>query len=256
MIHAAKSSHRLSDTVAHQLEQRILEGALKTGDRLPAERELAETLGVSRPSLREAIQKLASRGLLYSRQGGGTFVADRLDQAVANPWKEMLETHPALGDDLVDFRAVLESQSAEWAASRATPADIERLDEALKTAAAAVAVLRLEAVVDADQMLHQALAEAAHNAFLSHMMSMVQGLLRKDILFNLGELISVPIASRMLLDQWTALVDAVRQQNPSAARQAALTHAGFFRETLNQAQRAQARREVSEMRAEHRRPLA
>ena len=74
---------------------------------------------------------------------------------------------------------------------------------------------------------------------------------QREIL-DLGELISVPVASRMLIEQWSAMVDAVRQQNTSLARQAAATHAGFFRETLNQAQRAQARREVSEMRADRR----
>lgn len=245
-----KIAHRLSDTVARQLEQRILEGALRAGDRLPAERELSLELGVSRPCLREAIQKLASKGLLYSRQGGGTFVADQLNEAVASPWAQMLESHPALSDDLLEFRTVLECQSAEWAAARATPADLLCLEAALKTAAQAVESLNAEAVAEADRAFHEALAEAAHNAFAAHMMSMVQGLLQKDILFNLGELISVPVASRMLIDQWTAIVDAVRQQHAAAARQAAGTHAGFFRETLNQAQRAQARREVSEMRAD------
>ena len=83
MAQTAKITHRLSDTVARQLEQRILEGALKSGDRLPAERELALELGVSRPCLREAIQKLASRGLLYSRQGGGTYIADELTDSLA-----------------------------------------------------------------------------------------------------------------------------------------------------------------------------
>lgn len=250
MSQEIKSAHRLSDTVARQLEQRILEGALKPGDRLPAERDFSLELGVSRPCLREAIQKLASKGLLYSRQGGGTYVADQLKNAVADPWAQMLQSHPALNDDLLEFRTLLESQCAEWAALRATPADLLRLDECLKSANRAVATLSAEAVTEADSAFHQALAEAAHNAFAAHMMSMVQGLLQKDILFNLGELISVPVASRMLLEQWTAIVDAIRLQNAAAARQAAATHAGFFRETLNQAQRAQARREVSELRAD------
>ncbi len=252
MVQDLKNVPRLSDTVARQLEQRILEGALKAGDRLPAERELALSLGVSRPSLREAIQKLASRGLLFSRQGGGTFVANQLTGALADPWAQMLQSHPALNDDLIEFRAVLECQCAEWAALRATPGDLQRLNDALLTAKTAIASLSAEAVADADRTFHQALAEAAHNAFAAHMMSMVQSLLQKDILFNLGELITVPVASRMLIDQWTAMVDAVRQQNTVAARQAAATHAGFFRETLNQAQRAQARREVSELRADRR----
>jgi len=252
MAQELKTTHRLSDTVARQLEQRILEGALKAGDRLPAERDFSLELGVSRPCLREAIQKLASKGLLYSRQGGGTYVADQLENALADPWSQMLQSHPALNDDLLEFRSVLEGQCAEWAATRATPADLERLDECLKSATRAVATLSAEAVAQADSAFHQALAEAAHNAFSAHLMAMVQGLLQKDILFNLGELISVPVASRMLIEQWTAIVDAVRQKNSAAARQAAATHAGFFRETLNQAQRAQARREVSELRADRR----
>lgn len=248
MAQDLKTAHRLSDTVARQLEQRILEGALKAGDRLPAERELSLELGVSRPCLREAIQKLASRGLLYSRQGGGTFVADQLNDALADPWAQMLSSHPALNDDLLEFRAVLERQCAVWAALRATPADVQRLVQCLKAAEAAVSTLNAEAVTEADLAFHQALAEAGHNAFTAHLMSMVQKLLQKDILFNLGELISVPVASRMLVDQWTAIVDAVRHQNTEAASQAAATHSGFFRETLNQAQRAQARRETAERR--------
>ena len=76
---------RVSDAVATTLEQRILEGSLKPGDRLPAERELAAELGVSRPSLREAIQKLASKGLLRSQQGGGTYVTGALQAGFLDP---------------------------------------------------------------------------------------------------------------------------------------------------------------------------
>lgn len=70
---------RLSDDIVAQLEAMILEGTLKSGERLPAERVLAEQFGVSRPSLREAIQKLVAKGLLVSRQGGGNYViCDRI----------------------------------------------------------------------------------------------------------------------------------------------------------------------------------
>ena len=65
---------RIADTIARKLETMILEGVLKPGEKLPPERQLAESLGVSRPSLREAIQKLAARNLLRTRRGGGTFV--------------------------------------------------------------------------------------------------------------------------------------------------------------------------------------
>src|ERR1044072_2640597 len=68
----------LSDDIVERLEGIILEGTLTSGQRLPAERVLAEQFGVSRPSLREAIQKLVARGLLVSRQGGGNYVAEAL----------------------------------------------------------------------------------------------------------------------------------------------------------------------------------
>jgi GntR family transcriptional regulator, transcriptional repressor for pyruvate dehydrogenase complex len=252
MVQFSINAQRLSDTVAHQLEQRILEGILKAGDRLPAEREFALELGVSRPCLREAIQKLASRGLLYSRQGGGTYVADSLHESLSNPWAQMLLSHPDLDADLLEFRALMQTQCAAWAATRATPADLAHLDQALEVAVSAIESLCADRVAEADRGFHQALAEAAHNAFAAHMMSVVQDLIQNDVLLNLSELISVPVASRMLLDQWTAIVEGVRQKNDGAARQAAATHAGFFRETLHQAQRARARREVSELRADRR----
>lgn len=239
---------RISDTVAHALEQQILEGVFKPGDRLPAERALSEALGVSRPSLREAIQKLTSRGLLHSRQGGGTYVADVLAAAMSNPWSQMLRDHPDLQMDLLEMRAVIETQAAEWAATRATAADIACLQTALSANKAAGESVDVLAAAAADRAFHQALSDAAHNVFLSHLTEVFLGLLEKDIAFNLGELMSVPVATRMLLDQRTAIVQAVINQLPEAARQAAATHAGFFRETLSQAQRAQARRETAERR--------
>ena len=97
---------RISDVVAASLERRILEGSLKPGDRLPPERELAVELGVSRPSLREAIQKLVSKGMVQSRQGGGTFVTDRLESTFFDPWHEMMGTHPTLRCPLYTSRCV------------------------------------------------------------------------------------------------------------------------------------------------------
>jgi len=109
---------RLADSVASELEKRILEGALKPGDRLPSERELALSLGVSRPSLREAMQKLVSKGLLSTRHGGGTYVTDRLEAHFTDPWQDMLKGNPMLHRDMLEFRQMLESQAASLAADR------------------------------------------------------------------------------------------------------------------------------------------
>ena len=118
---------RISDAIASTLEQRILEGSLRPGDRLPPERELATELGVSRPSLREAIQKLASKGMVRSRQGGGTYITGALEASFFDPWQAMMGKHPQLREDLLEFRRMLEGQAAELAAQRATEADLQRL---------------------------------------------------------------------------------------------------------------------------------
>ena len=122
---------RLADVVAREIEQRVLAGRLKPGDRLPSERDLSAQLGVSRASLREAIHKLAARGLLESRQGGGTFVTNRLDSGFGNPWEEILRDHPAVHEDMLEFRYMLEGRAAECAAQRATVADRERVRQCL-----------------------------------------------------------------------------------------------------------------------------
>ena len=83
---------RLADTIVEQLETMILEGTLQPGERLPPERVLSEQFGVSRPSLREAIQRLTAKGLLISRQGGGNYVTESLGGSFSDPLIPLLET--------------------------------------------------------------------------------------------------------------------------------------------------------------------
>lgn len=240
---------RVSDVVARELESRILDGALKTGDRLPPERELAATLGVSRPSLREAIQKLVSKGLLHSRQGGGTYVTDRLEASFYNPWEQMLSEHPNLREDLLEFRHMLEGQAAYWAAERATEADLARLEDAFNTLNDAFADNEdLEQRSDKDIAFHQVIAESAHNAMIAHLMATMLRLMHEHIRLNLSELATLPKASELIAAQHRALYQAIVERRPEAARAAAETHIDFVQETLAQTLRSVARRESAERR--------
>lgn len=169
MAYPKVSLPKLSDVIVQQLEKRILDGVLKPGDRLPPERQLAEEFGVSRPSLREAIQQLASRGLLSSRQGGGTWVTDRLETAFSDPWEKLLGQHEELRGDLLEFRRVLEGTVARCAASRATQADLERLQRCVDRLQQAYRGGDLAEQAQADVEFHQAVAEASHNALFAHL---------------------------------------------------------------------------------------
>ena len=239
---------RISDTIAATLEQRILEGSVKPGDRLPPERELAVDLGVSRPSLREAIQKLASKGMVHSRQGGGTYVTDVLESSFSDPWQDMMGKHPNLREDMLEFRRMLEGQAAEWAAERATEADIQRLEQTFSALMAAFQSDDAQQRSDADIAFHQAIGDAAHNVLIGHLSGVLLRMMHDNIRLNLGELKSVPAASRLLMTQHAAIYNAVRERKPQAARSAAETHIDFVRETLAQTLRSVARRETAERR--------
>jgi len=241
---------RLSDTIAHELERRILEGALKPGDRLQPERDLAAELGVSRPSLREAIQKLISKGLLTSRQGGGTWVTDRLDAGFTDPWGEMLRQHPNLQTDLLEFRRVLESEAAAMAARRATDADLEGIGEAYARVEALFAegpsATVFEEQVKADLAFHQTIAEAAHNVMFGHLTASLFRVTHDNIDLNLRHLRRLDGDWLELRDQHAAIWDAVKRRDPAAAQAAVRRHIAFVEESML----ARAQHEECESRAQ------
>ena len=236
---------RVSDVVAGELERRILEGSLKPGNRLPSERDLALELGVSRPSLREAIHKLVAKGLLTTRHGGGNFVTDRLEAHFADPWQEMLQGHPLLHSDLLEFRQMLESQAAALAADRATDADIERLDAAYSKMEAVYATHDLAACIDTDVAFHQVISEAAHNVLIGHLTASLLRVIHGHISNNLEHLHARPQRWDQLQSQHHAIWKAIRERNPEAAATAARVHIEFVRQSMADNAREEERRNTA-----------
>ena len=234
---------RVSDAVARELEQRILDGEFKPGDRLPAERQFSEALGVSRASLREAIQKLISRGMVVARQGEGTFVTARLENSFAEPWQDMVDSHPSVREDLLEFRHMLESKAAQLAAERASEEDLLRMESAFERLEDAFGSDDLERIVDSDLAFHQALAQAAHNAVFNHLTSSLLRVMRDNIRLNLSVLMRIPSARDQLRDQHRAVWAAILARNPEAARNAAETHIDYVRLRLSETLRKETRRQ-------------
>ncbi|WP_263144773.1 FCD domain-containing protein [Pseudomonas sp. RIT-PI-AD] len=227
---------RLSDDIVAQLEAMILEGTLKAGERLPAERALAEQFGVSRPSLREAIQKLAARGLLISRQGGGNYVAEGLGATFSDPLLQLLETNPEAQRDLLEFRHTLEGSCAYYAALRATPMDHQRLREAFEALQACYdgsdEVDRAEEGA-ADARFHLAIAEASHNAVLLHTIRGLFDLLKRNVVTNIGGMYAQRSETRdMLLSQHKALFEAILEGRAEEAREISHRHIHYVQEVL------------------------
>ncbi|AJY52692.1 MULTISPECIES: GntR family transcriptional regulator [Halomonadaceae] len=241
---------RLADVITERLEAMMLEGSLKPGQRLPPERELAERFGVSRPSLREAIQKLAARGLLTSRQGGGTFVNDDLSNGYTDPLLEMLSRHGEFNLDLLEFRDAMEGISAYYAALRSTPADkavlIQRFEELDGGFAGADPIQ--EAKLDA--AFHLAIAEAAHNVLLLHTIRGIFHLLEKSIVNNLAHLFAKEGSRSQLMQQHRALLNAILEGRAEDARTRAHEHLVFVEEGLLEMARAETRAQRALRRAQ------
>lgn len=223
---------RIADAVAQDLEQRILEGSLKPGDRLPSERVLALDLNVSRPTVREAIHKLAAKGLLTTRHGGGSVVTDRLQASFADPWQEMLQGHPLLQSDMLEFRHMLEGEAASLAAERATAADIERIDAAYAAMEAAYEQDDMKVCIDTDVAFHQAIAEASHNAMIGHLSASLMRVVHDHVSDNLVHLHASPKRWAQIRAQHRAIWEAVRSREPQASKRVACEHINFVRQSM------------------------
>ncbi|MCM2129243.1 GntR family transcriptional regulator [Larsenimonas rhizosphaerae] len=244
---------RLADVITERLEAMMLEGSLSPGQKLPPERELAEQFGVSRPSLREAIQKLAARGLLTSRQGGGTYVSDRLNSRYDDPLLEMLSRHEEFHLDLLEFRDAMEGISAYYAALRSTPADRDKLRacfEALEHSYHHPAPEGSQEEARADASFHLAIAEAAHNVLVLHNIRGIFHLLEKSITANLAYLFDKPGNRDFLIRQHKQLLDAILEGRAEDARTCAHEHLVFVEENLLEMERADTRAQRAMRRAQ------
>ena len=218
------------EAVMRRMETALLDGTWPAGSRLPGERVLAEQYGVSRNTVREAIQRLSARGLLQSRRGAGVFATDRLRAGIASPWGQLVADHPALRDDILEFRRVLEGATAHFAALRANAADIARIRSLLQQLEQARERDDKQGEASADAQLHDAIALASHNTMFLHLHTSVIGLLREHITINGTDLRSEDReASEQLLIQHRTLCDAICNGRPEEARTAMHTHIDFVR---------------------------
>ncbi len=227
---AGMTARGRTEVVMRKIETSLLDGSWPAGARLPAERVLAEQYGVARNTVREAIQRLAARGLLQSRRGAGVFVTDQLRAGIASPWGQLVADHPALRDDILEFRRVLEGATAYFAALRADANDRRRIRALLRELEHARAVDDKAAEAGADARLHDAIALASHNTMFLHLHTSVIGMLREHITINgTGMREQDAGASDQLLMQHRIVCDAICARRPEEARTAMQTHIDFVR---------------------------
>jgi GntR family transcriptional repressor for pyruvate dehydrogenase complex len=178
-VYKVVRTSRLYEQIVQQIEESVLNGSLKPGDQLPAERELAQQLGVSRTAVREAVKALREKGLVEAYSGRGTFVTDGTTQAARQSFDLMVKVGQQEGaPHLAELRLILEPAIAALAAVRVKEEDLTAMREA-------VAVMDRaqddpEAYIEADLDFHLALAETVANPLILSLIDSIVGLLREQ----------------------------------------------------------------------------
>jgi GntR family transcriptional repressor for pyruvate dehydrogenase complex len=212
---------RLSDRLALLLAGQVASGALRPGDRLPTEQQLARTHGVSRTVVREAVHQLRSRELLDSRQGSGVYVA-------ALPSNRPLAFDPSVLDSVqalihvVEVRRVLEGEIAALAAERASRAQLAMLRRALKAIDQAVAAGGDG--VDEDLAFHRAIGHCTGNPQFPALLGFLEQYLREGMRITRGNEARRPDFMQAVRAEHRAIIDAIADRDAATARQRATEH--------------------------------
>jgi GntR family transcriptional repressor for pyruvate dehydrogenase complex len=242
---------KISTSVTHQIELLILRGILRPGERLPSERELSERLGISRPSLREAVAELQDKGLLTSKAGAGIYVADVLGGAFSPALIRLFAAHDEAVFDYIAFRRDMEGLAAERAARLASDTDLRVIQTIFDKMVAAHTKRDPadEALLDAD--FHLSIIEASHNVIMLHMMRSMYELLREGVFYNRQIMFRNRSTRDLLLEQHRAINEGIQARDPIGARRAVEAHLNFVEQALTDQKRAERHEAIARQRFEH-----
>ena len=224
-VYKAVRTARLYEQIVQQIEQSILKGALKPGDQLPAERELALQFGVSRTAVREAVKALREKGLVEAYSGRGTFVTDGRSQAI----RQSLDLMAKIGQPdgyvhLAEMRAILEPEIAALATTRIEEQHLAAMREAV--AVMDRSLQDADSYIEADLDFHLALAEAVANPLILSLTDSIVGVLREQRI----RIFNVDGGPERGQFHHKHILAAVEQRDAEKAREAMRAHLQQIRE--------------------------
>ena len=205
------------ELVAERLLDQIRDRHLTPGDVLPPERELVQTYGVGRSSVREALRMLESQGLIESR-GDGALAVARLRNPFDQSLDLLLRLEEATFANLFEVRRILEGEAAALAASRRTATDLRAMESVVD--AMDDALSSEQRFIEADLAFHMAVAAASRNPVLVHLMHAIRDLLQR----SLSSSYHIPGSPESAIDMHRLILEAVAEKRPEAARQRMQEH--------------------------------
>lgn len=209
---------RLYRHIAEQLRALMEAGEFTIGQRLPAERDLAVQMGVSRPSVREALIALEVEGWVEVRSGSGVYV-QRNTPPIADAKAAYDEWGPL---ELIMARGLIEGEAAAMAAQQANQEQIDRIADAL--AQMKLALKEHKDPLVGDELFHRAIAQACGNEVLADTVSRYWLARRSPLYLRLADYFERPASWRAVLAEHSAVLNAIKNRKPNAAREAMQNH--------------------------------
>jgi GntR family transcriptional repressor for pyruvate dehydrogenase complex len=218
-------SARLYEQVVQQIEERIVNRELETGDKLPSELELADQFDVSRTVIREATKALRAKGLVDVQLGRGTFITGSASQILHSSLGQVLKTNNKnCLMDLNELREILEPNMSALAVKRADDSDIDAMQNAIKCME--VSINDAASFIEADLSFHNAVAKATKNPFAYQLIAPILNLLREQLLrtFSDQEEVKYTLTREMRITQHKRILESIIRRDPQAAIDAMQDH--------------------------------
>jgi GntR family transcriptional repressor for pyruvate dehydrogenase complex len=225
MIFKPIKPKKVSTQIAEQIRTSIMAGEFSPGDKLPPERELAELFGVSRPSVREALNILATSGLVEAYQGGGTVVKSLVETSTGHPLSELIKVERERALDVIEVRKGMEAWTAFYAAQRALPDDLRKMQVIIEQMERNLNGLAPSEDLDAN--FHIVVAKATHNIVWLHLMQSIFDAMKE---FQQSVWRAVYLTDedhRTLYRHHRDIYEAINVRDPERARDAMLKHLTF-----------------------------
>ncbi len=237
LVSPIEKNVKISQKIVEQIKDIVYTGGLQPGDRLPTEKELAQQLNVSRPTLREALIVLEAIGLIEVKPREGSIVKSVLPLSIQDPIQDMIDLDPAKVLELFEVRKKIDSEGAAMAAERATDQELRKIQEIASSLDANLKAKH--SILDMGtakyyQKTFFAIADATHNSIYSHFMKSIWTLLEGAVPYSRQKLSGVPNISTKLSRQYRQIVEALMSRKPNLARKAVIRHLDFIGEQLQQ----------------------
>jgi GntR family transcriptional repressor for pyruvate dehydrogenase complex len=224
------SPKKISDEIIEQFKSLLSKGELKPGDELPSERELADSIGVSRPPLREALNALQAMGFIEIKPRSRIVVKAVTERFLEDPLTILIEEDTAKVFEVLEIRRAMEGWAAYTAAKRATPSDMENLLKIIEKEEDNLKNNREDARTDAD--FHVTIALATHNTVFSHLMASWYHLLWNTQQVARDKIFRKKGNRAIIADQHRRLFEAIRQGETDEASHVATSHIDFVTREL------------------------